>query len=214
MRPFVVVLAGVNGAGKSSVGGALLRAHGLEWFNPDTMARALMREAGMDRPEANARAWEHGRASLEAALGRGANFAFETTLGGATICSLLEQAGGTHDLLMLYCGLATPELHIERVAQRVAHGGHPIEAAKIRERWITSRLNLIRLLPRLTHLQMFDNSVSVAAGEEIPDPLLILEMRGGRLRVPDPLDAAALAAQPAWSRPIVEAAIQLAVRPG
>jgi hypothetical protein len=35
-RPFILVLAGVNGAGKSSVGGAILADHGLTWFNPDT----------------------------------------------------------------------------------------------------------------------------------------------------------------------------------
>ena len=56
-RPFIFVLAGVNGAGKSSVGGALLEQHGLSWFNPDTYARELMRELGIDQAEANARAW-------------------------------------------------------------------------------------------------------------------------------------------------------------
>ena len=38
-RPCILVLAGVNGAGKSSVGGALLAEHGLAWFNPDSYAR-------------------------------------------------------------------------------------------------------------------------------------------------------------------------------
>ena len=38
-RPFILVLAGVNGAGKSSVAGALLEEHGLTWFNPDSYAR-------------------------------------------------------------------------------------------------------------------------------------------------------------------------------
>jgi predicted ABC-type ATPase len=38
-RPVLYVLAGVNGAGKSSVGGHLLERDGLTWFNPDTFAR-------------------------------------------------------------------------------------------------------------------------------------------------------------------------------
>ena len=37
-RPVLYVLAGVNGAGKSSVGGHLLERNGLTWFNPDTFA--------------------------------------------------------------------------------------------------------------------------------------------------------------------------------
>lgn len=204
------MLAGVNGAGKSSVGGAMLQEHGLDWFNPDSYARALVRELALPVPEANARAWQHGRALLETAIDARANFAFETTLGGATITRLLAQACETHAVEMLYCGLVSPELHIARVAQRVAQGGHHIATDRIRERWSTSRVNLIKLLPRLARLQVFDNSVSVEPGQDIPDPVLVLEMQGGSLVVPTLLDAAALAAVPAWARPILEAAIQLA----
>jgi predicted ABC-type ATPase len=210
VRPLIFVLAGVNGAGKSSVGGAMLQEHGLDWFNPDTYARALVRELGLEQEEANAKAWQRGRAMLEAAIANRSNFAFETTLGGETISRLLGEASRTHSVVMLYCGLASPELHIARVAQRVAQGGHRIGSDKIRERWSASRLNLIQLLPKLARLQVFDNSASVEIGEEIPDPVLVLEMQGSRVVVPARLDAAAMAAVPAWARPIVEAAIQLA----
>jgi predicted ABC-type ATPase len=55
-RPFILVLAGVNGAGKSSVGGTMLADHGLTWFNPDSFARELMEQLSLDLAEANARA--------------------------------------------------------------------------------------------------------------------------------------------------------------
>ena len=45
-RPVLYVLAGVNGAGKSSVGGHLLSRAGLAWFNPDSFARELVTAAG------------------------------------------------------------------------------------------------------------------------------------------------------------------------
>jgi predicted ABC-type ATPase len=61
----------------------------------------------------------------------------------------------------------------------VALGGHQIAEAKIRERWVSSRLNLIQLLPALSRLQMFDNSASAASGEEIADPTLVLDMKDG-----------------------------------
>lgn len=209
MRPFIFVLAGVNGAGKSSVGGALLRQHGLDWFNPDTYARELVRELGMDLPDANARAWEYGKRSLEAAMSARRNYAFETTLGGSTISALLAKACETHAVVMLYCGLASPELHVARVALRVAHGGHHIAEEKIRERWSTSRLNLIRLLPRLSRLQVFDNSKDVAPGRQIGDPALVLDFEDGAVLVPDAADSAAMAAVPPWARPIVEAALKV-----
>lgn len=207
-RPFIFVLAGVNGAGKSSVGGAMLAEHGLTWFNPDTYARELMTQLGLDPAEANARAWEHGRFRLETAIDRGTNFAFETTLGARTIPQLLRKAVHSHDVVMWFCGLASAELHIERVRLRVANGGHDIPEGKIRERWIASRANLIKLLPHLARLQAFDNSAEAALGEEIPDPVLVLETREGQMVFPQPEDFAALNDTPEWARPIVQAAIE------
>ena len=67
MRPFILVLAGVNGAGKSSVLSALLLDEGLDWFNPDRYAAGLVRELGMRLDEANGRAWRHGKSLLEGA---------------------------------------------------------------------------------------------------------------------------------------------------
>jgi predicted ABC-type ATPase len=207
-RPFIFVLAGVNGAGKSSVGGALLADHGLTWFNPDTYARQLMAQLGLDLAEANSRAWEYGRLRLETAIAQGTNYAFETTLGGRTIPDMLLEATHTHDVVMLFCGLSSPEQHIERVRSRVVSGGHDIPESKIRERWVGSRANLIKLMPRLAHLQVFDNSAEALPGEDIPDPVLVLEMVGGRLVFPEPQNAAALTATPEWARPIVQAAIE------
>jgi predicted ABC-type ATPase len=154
VRPFIIVLAGVNGAGKSSVLSALLLDEGLAQYNPDKYAAELVRELGFALDEANGRAWKHGKFLLERAIASGSNHAFETTLGGNTIARLLRKASKTHDVLMLYCGLDSPELHIARVAQRVAHKGHPIPGEKIRERWNTSRADLVKLLPVLWRLQV------------------------------------------------------------
>lgn len=208
-RPFILVLAGVNGAGKSSVGGALLAEHGLSWFNPDTCARELIAQLGLTPEDANARAWNLGRERLEAAMAQGSSYAFETTLGAHTIPGLLADAAATHDVVMIFCGLSSPEQHIARVRARVARGGHDIPEPKIRERWVASRANLVQLMPKLARLQVFDNSAEAPPGGEIDDPVLVLEMSDGAIDFPQPDDLAALAATPAWARPIVQAAIEL-----
>jgi predicted ABC-type ATPase len=207
-RPFILVLAGVNGAGKSSVGGGILRAHGLTWFNPDTFSRALMARGGASKDVADGDAWAYGKAQLEAAMANRTSFAFETTLGGSTIARLLGEAAATHDILMIFCGLASLQLHLDRVKLRVRQGGHDIPEEKIRERWETSRQNLIALLPRLAHLQMFDNSAEAAPGEDVPFPVLVLEMKDGRVLHPGRGDVAALQATPDWAKPIVAAAFR------
>ena len=56
-RPVLFVLAGVNGAGKSSIGGHLLAQQRLTWFNPDTFARELVAASGCGQATANAHAW-------------------------------------------------------------------------------------------------------------------------------------------------------------
>jgi predicted ABC-type ATPase len=208
-RPFIYVLAGVNGAGKSSVGGAHIEDNGLTWFNPDTYARVLVTEQGRTVEQANADAWQSGRRRLESAIAEKRSFAFETTLGANTIPRLLQEASRTHDVLMWFFGLSSPEQHIARVEARVAKGGHPIPEKKIRERWDGSRLNVIQLLPHLAHLQVYDNSADVRPGQPIPDPVLVLEMTQGRIVSPDPHDAEALAHTPAWAKQIVQAAIEL-----
>ena len=113
-RPVLYVLAGVNGAGKSSVGGHLLERDGLTWFNPDTFARELKTSTGCDQETANAYAWQEGMRRLEGAIANGLNHAFETTLGGKSVTAKILEAAKTHDVLIWFCGLSSPELHIAR----------------------------------------------------------------------------------------------------
>lgn len=206
-RPVIYVLAGVNGAGKSSIGGHLLDRAGLVWFNPDTWAREWMAAGATDQLEANGAAWQEGMRRLNEAVAAGRSHAFETTLGGESVAARLREASRTHDVLMWFCGLATPELHLQRVRERVAVGGHDIPEAKIRERWTTSIAHLIGLLPRLTELRLFDNSTGVATGEAVPDPLLVAVFREGRLTWPDPEDVAQLARTPDWTKPVLQAGL-------
>lgn len=202
-RPVLYVLAGVNGAGKSSVGGYLLEQAGLTWFNPDTFAREILAEIDCDQGEANAAAWQEGMRRLDEAVARGTNYAFETTLGGRSVPARIKAATDTHDVLMWFCGLSTPELHVARVRARVAAGGHHFSEQKIRERYPATLENLIALMPCLAHLQVYDNSIEVGVGEAIQDPVLVAEMKAGKLMWPTDLES--LRNTPDWAKPLLEA---------
>ena len=207
-RPVLYVLAGVNGAGKSSIGGHLLERDGLTWFNPDTFARELKAATGCDQEAANAHAWLEGMRRLDEAVGKGLNHAFETTLGGKTVAAKILQAAKTHDVLIWFCGLSSPELHIARVKARVAAGGHPIPDEKIRERYPHAQLNLIKLMPHVAFIQVYDNSMEAGADGTLPDPLLVLEMENGHVIWPAHDDVKALQGAPEWTKPILEAALR------
>lgn len=206
-RPVLFVLAGVNGAGKSSVGGHLLERQGMPWFNPDTFARELMASTGCDQRTANVAAWHEGVRRLDEAIAKRCSFAIETTLGGHTMPAKIAKAARTHDVLMWFCGLDSDDHHVARVRARVAAGGHDIPEAKIRERYPAALTNLIALLPKIARLQVYDNSTDAAPGEPIPDPVRVAEVLKGKLAWP--ADAADLAKTPGWARPVLAAAMGL-----
>jgi predicted ABC-type ATPase len=211
--PFVIaVLAGVNGAGKSSVGGAHLLQHGGVFYNPDVVARAV-REASpsLDAPEANAYAWHRGKELLEAAIANRTDFNFETTLGGETVTKLLIEAARQGATLNLwYAGLSNVDLHIKRVASRVKKGGHPIPEADIRKRWIGSHVNLVGLLPHLTNLRVYDNSTERDPDKgQVPEPTLILSVTSRAIDFPGPDE---VMDTPEWAKPIVVAAFKMLPR--
>jgi len=202
----IIVLAGVNGAGKSSIAGAHLRAKAAVYFNPDEAARQYRKaNPGADQKAANAVAWELGKRGLERVIRKGGTFAFETTLGGKTITSLLLRAAQAGARVHIwYAGLESVALHLKRVHDRVAKGGHDIPEADIRRRWDQSHLNLIRLIPHVTTLRVYDNSAEADPVQgNAPAPRLVLEIAEKTLTFP-PLDQ--LAATPAWAKPIVLAA--------
>jgi len=196
------VLAGVNGAGKSSVGGAQFRALGADYFNPDEAARDLLAaNPAMTQDDADAAAWAEGRRLLERAISEELDFALETTLGGSTIVRLLGQALERGlEVRVWYVGLASPELCLQRVAARVAAGGHHVPESRIRARYHASLLNLIDLMPRLTELRVYDNSAPAPARGR-PAPRLVLHLARGRIEAP-----ADLGQTPEWAKPIVAAA--------
>ncbi|WP_085318168.1 AAA family ATPase [Derxia lacustris] len=207
-RPTLRVLAGTNGAGKSSVAGALLRQSGADWFNPDEVARKLIAaNPGLGQREANGLAWTAGKTLLERAIAGRLDFNFETTLGASTLPALLATAADAGFAVRIwYVGLASVELHLKRVRERVAKGGHDIPEADIRRRYDAGRRNLIALLPRLAELKLFDNSAEgdPQAGSA-PAPRALLHWRDGKLQ-----SLCAAEAMPDWARPIAAAVLRLA----
>ena len=193
------------------MGGQAFAAAGIPYFNPDLAAREAISTAtalgrAMTQRDANAWAWNEGVARLRRAIAQQANYALETTLGGDTIVALLlEAAAAGLGVNVWFVGLESVELHVARVRQRVARGGHDIPREAIERRHIRGRINLIRLLPQLDQLAVYDNSATAepdAPGKVAPRLLL----RSTRGIIAEPSD---LSQTPAWAKPIIAAALKL-----
>ena len=206
-RRRLYVIAGVNGAGKSSIAGAAIRESGSEYFNPDETARAFLQtNPHLTQEKANSAAWHEGVRLLKRAMAEQLDYAFETTLGGNSIPRLLSQAASQGSQIHLwYLGLSSVQLHIERVRARAHRGGHHIPEQDIRRRFNHSRLNLIELFPNLTALRVFDNSTQ---GDpllgQLPSLQLVLHMERGKILGPPNLTNT-----PTWAKSILAAAMKL-----
>jgi predicted ABC-type ATPase len=187
--------------------GAAFLESGAEVFNPDQVALQIQSaNPGITAAQANSAAWHQGKRLLQRAVAERLGFAFETTLGGETITTLLEAALNTKlEVRIWYVGLHDANLHIQRVRSRVARGGHDIPESRIRSRYDTSRLNLIRLLPRLTELRLYDNSKDADPNAgKTPRPALLLHLVRGRIET-----SCNLTRTPDWAKPIMAAAMKL-----
>ncbi|MFT3856595.1 MAG: zeta toxin family protein [Aquabacterium sp.] len=215
--PRIFVLAGTNGAGKSSIGGATLRARGAQYFNPDeAAARIRAAQPHLSATQANSAAWHEGKRLLQHAIAHGMDYNFETTLGGRSFATLLKDAAARGiEVRIWYVGLASPEHHLARVKARVRKGGHDIPEADIRRRFDQSRLQLIELLPHLSELRLYDNTAEADPHQgKAPRPQPVLHWRRtaadghGEVLVPALRD---LAGTPEWAKPVVAAALKLSV---
>ena len=198
----ITVLAGVNGAGKSSIGGSKLHAEGLEWYNPDEVARALHAQyPNRLLDEINSQVWHEGLSRLKEAIRDNTDFAFETTLGGNTITRTLLQAVASGIRVNIwYCGLETPELHIERVKARVARGGHDIPENKIRTRYQTSMQNLCLLANGVHQVSVYDNSQPLGHDMK-PNLRLLLQFESDDIKGLDQN-------MPEWAKPVAAVCLQ------
>ncbi len=198
----IQVLAGVNGAGKSSIAGAAIRRAGQDWYNPDEFACDLqVRFPDKSMQQINSIVWTEGLRRLQAAINNKSDFTFETTLGGSTITNTLFDAiAAGVPVSIWYCGLDSVDLHIQRVAARVDRGGHDIPENLIRSRYKTSMRNLCRLAPGLTQLAVYDNSRALDE-QERPDIRRLLHVIDGQVRELDQN-------MPAWAKPVAAVSLR------
>jgi predicted ABC-type ATPase len=99
-------------------------------------------------------------AALDRHVEERSSFCLETTLAGVTYAKRIptwRQRG--YSVTLIFIALASAELAVARVAERVRHGGHSIPEATIRRRFELGRRNFERVYSRLVDQWiLYDNS--------------------------------------------------------
>lgn len=171
--PILYIIAGCNGAGKTTASMLVLPEvlKCREFVNADEIAKGL----SPFNPEEVA--IEAGRLMLqriEILLNKRDSFAIETTLATKSYRNLILRAKERgYRVILLYFWLPSPEMAEERVATRVASGGHSIPKDVIHRRYWAGINNLFEIfIPIVDRWSLYDNSGSmepIAERNEIID---------------------------------------------
>lgn len=150
------LLAGGNGAGKSTFFEHFLKPAGLPFINADILAKQLVDENTEAVSYRAAKLAEKLRFSL---LNSGISFCFETVFSHPSKIDFMATAKSLgYEIILVYIHLQNDELNQARVAQRVNEGGHNVPADKIISR-IPRTMAYIKDALSLTDVARFyDNS--------------------------------------------------------
>ena len=180
MSKNLYIISGCNGAGKTTASYTVLPEvlHCKEFVNADEIARGL----SPFNPESVA--IEAGRLMLqriEDLLAKDETFSIETTLATKSYINLVRRAQAKGYIVrLLFFWLNSPELALQRVAERVLKGGHNIPEPIVRRRYVAGISNLFLLFMReVDSWEIYDNSVypaiQIAKGGKDDETSIIVE---------------------------------------
>ncbi len=149
-KPEIVVFAGPNGSGKTTIG-ALLRPVDMPYVNADDIQRVL----GCD----NLTAAQMAERQREEYLQQRKDFCFETVLSTPRNLDLLKRAKEAGYFIRCYYVLTVdPCINVARVAARVMAGGHDVPRDKIISRYEKALASVRDLIPVCDVCNIYDNS--------------------------------------------------------
>jgi len=150
------VLAGGNGAGKTTFYNLFLAPKGIKLVNADIIAKAINPENPEKFSYAAANVAEQIREKL---LQQGVSFCFETVFSHVSKIDFVANAKAQgYEIILVYIHLDTSELNEARVYQRITEGGHNVPVDKIHSRIPRTMQHIGAVLPLVNEARLLDNS--------------------------------------------------------
>lgn len=163
-RPKLIVIAGPNGSGKTSVTTQILKhewVEGCVYINPDNIAQEQFGD--WNSPEAVLKAAQFATEQRENCLKNGESFIFETVFSAPDKVDFLQKAQEAGFFIRLFfVGTNHPSINASRIVRRVMEGGHDVPISKIINRYYKSINNACLVAPFVDRLYAYDNSLEYA----------------------------------------------------
>jgi predicted ABC-type ATPase len=184
------VLAGGNGAGKTTFYNLYLAKYGIKFVNADLIAKDIDPEKteGLSYHAATLAA-----KIREDLISQGVSFCFETVFSHESKIDFIAQAKANgYKIILVYIHLFDSSLNEARVKQRVSEGGHDVTTVKIHSRIPRTMKNIKTALSIVDEARILDNS-----SKDDPFRQIIVMKAGNYEAKVDPL--------PEWARDLLPA---------
>ena len=192
-KPILIVIAGPNGSGKTTITSKLLRSEWLEdavYINPDNIAQEKFGD--WNSPEAVIKAAQYCEEWRENCLAEKRSLIFETVFSSEGKVDFVRRAiESGYFVRIFFVSTNNPIINAARIAQRVLKGGHDVPIVKIISRYVKSIANCGMIADQVDRLYVYDNSID---GEEARPLFRLKEGQIGKIYTE---------AIPAWAQNIL-----------
>ncbi|MBD5366215.1 MAG: AAA family ATPase [Bacteroides sp.] len=159
--PLLIVIAGPNGSGKTTITSEVLESEWLEdavYINPDIVAQEKF--GNWNSPEAVREAAQFCEQWREQCLTDKKSLIFETVMSAPDKLDFIrraKQAG--YFVRIFFISTTNPTINAARIARRVMKGGHDVPIPKIISRYKKSIANCAEIAQVVDRLYVYDNSL-------------------------------------------------------
>lgn len=176
-KPVLIVIAGPNGSGKTTITSKILRHEWMEdavYVNPDQVAQE--RYGDWNSEEAVMKAVLYCEQQREDCLRNAKSLIFETVLSSDGKIDFIRRAHSAgYFIRIFFVATKHPSINAARIAQRVMEGGHDVPIAKVISRYYKSIINCKRCISLADRVYIYDNSIDDA------DARLLFRTSDGKL---------------------------------
>ena len=176
-KPVLIVIAGPNGSGKTTITSKILHHQWMEnaiYINPDQIAQDMFGD--WNSVEAVMQSVKYCEQLREKCLQERKSLIFETVLSAEDKVDYIRRAKEAGFFIRIFfVSTSHPSINASRIARRVMEGGHDVPIMKVISRYNKSILNCRRVCCFADRTYIYDNSV------DNQEARLLFRMVDGRL---------------------------------
>lgn len=156
---YVIIFAGPNASGKSTIASKILENMDLPFLNPDMVAKLLFNNIPDEEEKYRTHAAPYSEELRNRLIESGISFSLETVFSDSrklTLISEIKNQG--YRIYVVWMGTETPSINAERAVKRQEEGGHFVPLDKVYARYYKSMDNLSKLMEISDSAIVIDNT--------------------------------------------------------